>query len=151
MITRLVIFGSMVPVIIVVAVIVLIILFIAGIYNALVRLRNQVRNAWSQIDVQLKRRHDLIPNLPVEPGAWEFLPCCGELSGPQSQPELSLTAGGADLDREQDRVCSSVLQRPGPAPKQQDTDVPKQCYCGDVWLQAGGVLRDRGSSRARSA
>jgi LemA protein len=34
-----------------------------GIYNALVRLRNQVRNAWSQIDVQLKRRHDLIPNL----------------------------------------------------------------------------------------
>ena len=36
--------------------------FIA-IYNALVRLRNQVKNAWSQIDVQLKRRYDLIPNL----------------------------------------------------------------------------------------
>jgi LemA protein len=34
-----------------------------GMYNSLVRLRNQVRNAWSQIDVQLKRRHDLIPNL----------------------------------------------------------------------------------------
>ncbi len=34
-----------------------------GMYNGLVRLRNQVRNAWSQIDVQLKRRHDLIPNL----------------------------------------------------------------------------------------
>jgi LemA protein len=32
-------------------------------YNGLVRLRNQVKNAWSQIDVQLKRRHDLIPNL----------------------------------------------------------------------------------------
>ncbi len=32
-------------------------------YNSLVRLRNQVKNAWSQIDVQLKRRHDLIPNL----------------------------------------------------------------------------------------
>jgi LemA protein len=32
-------------------------------YNGLVGLRNQVRNAWSQIDVQLKRRHDLIPNL----------------------------------------------------------------------------------------
>ncbi len=32
-------------------------------YNALIRLRNQVNNAWSQIDVQLKRRHDLIPNL----------------------------------------------------------------------------------------
>ncbi len=34
-----------------------------GIYNGLVRLRNAVKNAWSQIDVQLKRRHDLIPNL----------------------------------------------------------------------------------------
>lgn len=34
-----------------------------GMYNALVRLRNQVKNAWAQIDVQLKRRHDLIPNL----------------------------------------------------------------------------------------
>ena len=32
-------------------------------YNALVTLRNQVQNGWKQIDVQLKRRHDLIPNL----------------------------------------------------------------------------------------
>ncbi len=32
-------------------------------YNSLIRLRNQVKNAWSQIDVQLKRRYDLIPNL----------------------------------------------------------------------------------------
>ncbi|MGQ9546100.1 MAG: LemA family protein [Dehalococcoidia bacterium] len=32
-------------------------------YNSLVRLRNQVKNAWAQIDVQLKRRYDLIPNL----------------------------------------------------------------------------------------
>jgi LemA protein len=34
----------------------------AGMYNGLVRLRNRVKNAWAQIDVQLKRRHDLIPN-----------------------------------------------------------------------------------------
>src|SRR4030042_6770295 len=33
------------------------------IYNSLIRLGNQVKNAWSQIAVQLKRRHDLIPNL----------------------------------------------------------------------------------------
>ena len=39
------------------------VVWVVGIYNGLVRLRNQVRNAWSQIDVQLKRRHDLIPNL----------------------------------------------------------------------------------------
>src|ERR1700679_4162231 len=37
--------------------------WIAGAYNGLVRLRNQLENAWAQIDVQLKRRHDLIPNL----------------------------------------------------------------------------------------
>lgn len=37
--------------------------WLVGIYNALVGLRNRVKNAWSQIDVQLKRRHDLIPNL----------------------------------------------------------------------------------------
>jgi len=43
--------------------VVLVVLAVIGIYNGLVRLRNQVRNAWSQIDVQLKRRHDLIPNL----------------------------------------------------------------------------------------
>jgi LemA protein len=35
----------------------------AKLYNGLVQVRNQVTNAWSQIDVQLKRRHDLIPNL----------------------------------------------------------------------------------------
>ncbi len=43
-------------------VIVLAIVFVAT-YNRLVRLRNQVKNAWAQIDVQLKRRFDLIPNL----------------------------------------------------------------------------------------
>jgi LemA protein len=44
-------------------IIAIIVLAFIGIYNSLVRLRNQVKNAWSQIDVQLKRRHDLIPNL----------------------------------------------------------------------------------------
>ena len=53
----------MVVAIIVAGVLVLLIIFVIGIYNALIRLRNQADNAWSQIDVQLKRRHDLIPNL----------------------------------------------------------------------------------------
>ncbi len=39
------------------------VLWIVLIFNGLVQLRNQVKNAWAQIDVQLKRRHDLIPNL----------------------------------------------------------------------------------------
>jgi LemA protein len=54
---------ALVTFIIILAAIVVLTLFVIGIYNALVRLRNQVDNAWSQIDVQLKRRHDLIPNL----------------------------------------------------------------------------------------
>jgi LemA protein len=40
-----------------------VVLFVVGIYNALVTLRNRYKNAYAQIDVQLKRRYDLIPNL----------------------------------------------------------------------------------------
>ncbi len=52
--------------IILIAILVIIITFIIYIisaYNRLIRLMNEVKNAWAQIDVQLKRRHDLIPNL----------------------------------------------------------------------------------------
>jgi LemA protein len=48
---------------IVLGVFVLALLWIAWAYNLLVSLRNRIQNAWKQIDVQLKRRHDLIPNL----------------------------------------------------------------------------------------
>ncbi len=46
-----------------IGVIVVLVLFIILLYNSLIRLRNQVKNSWAQIDVQLKRRNDLIPNL----------------------------------------------------------------------------------------
>jgi LemA protein len=39
------------------------VIVLVGLYNRLVRLRNRVENAWAQVDVQLKRRYDLIPNL----------------------------------------------------------------------------------------
>ena len=48
---------------VILGIVVLLILILVGIYNSLVRARNQVKNAWAQIDVQLKRRFDLIPNL----------------------------------------------------------------------------------------
>ncbi len=48
---------------IVIGVIVLLVLWAVGVYNGLIKLRNLVQEAWRQIDVELKRRHDLIPNL----------------------------------------------------------------------------------------
>ncbi|MGB0112109.1 MAG: LemA family protein [Ilumatobacteraceae bacterium] len=53
----------MIPLLIVIAVVVILVLFSIASYNGLVSRRNQVDNAWSQIDVQLKRRIDLVPNL----------------------------------------------------------------------------------------
>ncbi|MHB1458270.1 MAG: LemA family protein [Armatimonadota bacterium] len=53
--------GTLLLVLIILAVVIL--LWVIGIYNRLVVLRNRIDNAWSQIDVQLRRRYDLIPNL----------------------------------------------------------------------------------------
>jgi LemA protein len=58
------IWGSrMVGLIIFLVVVIIIVFWIIGIYNGLVKLRNLIKNSFSQIDVQLKRRYDLIPNL----------------------------------------------------------------------------------------
>src|ERR671931_2440946 len=52
---------------------VLLAFWVIAAYNGLVALKNQVANAWKQIDVQLKRRHDLIPNLVnTVKGAMDF-------------------------------------------------------------------------------
>jgi len=48
---------------IILAVVVLVVMMVIGMFNTLVQMRVSVQNAWAQIDVQLKRRHDLIPNL----------------------------------------------------------------------------------------
>ncbi|MCK5160533.1 MAG: LemA family protein [Candidatus Aureabacteria bacterium] len=52
-----------VGVILIVLLLLIPVFMVVSIYNALIKLRNRVKNAWSQIDVQLKRRYDLIPNL----------------------------------------------------------------------------------------
>jgi LemA protein len=53
----------MTALIIVLVILAVLAMMVVGMYNGLVRARNEVGNAWSQIDVQLNRRHDLIPNL----------------------------------------------------------------------------------------
>jgi LemA protein len=53
----------MIPLLVFLAILVVIGLIIGGMYNSLVQLRVRADNAWSDIDIQLKRRHDLIPNI----------------------------------------------------------------------------------------
>jgi LemA protein len=53
----------MIGALVVLAIVVVLAFIVAGMYNRLVTLRNRYKNSFSQIDVQLKRRHDLIPNL----------------------------------------------------------------------------------------
>ena len=47
----------------VIAIVAFLIIFVIGVYNGLITLRNRCDNAWAQVDVQLRRRYDLIPNL----------------------------------------------------------------------------------------
>ncbi|EIP98430.1 hypothetical protein OpiT1DRAFT_02886 [Opitutaceae bacterium TAV1] len=53
----------LIPLIVIGAILLILVLWVVGIYNGLVTLRNRFKNAFAQIDVQLKRRYDLIPNL----------------------------------------------------------------------------------------
>ena len=69
--------------------------WVMGAYNGLISLKNQVANAWKQIDVQLKRRHDLIPNL-VE--AYPQLKATGNIG--QLQEELVSTENKIAFSRQ---------------------------------------------------
>jgi LemA protein len=53
----------LIPALIIGGVIIILVVLLVGLYNGLVTMRNRIENAWAQIDVQLKRRYDLIPNL----------------------------------------------------------------------------------------
>ncbi|GAB3167427.1 LemA family protein [Myceligenerans halotolerans] len=55
--------GTIIVLAIVIVVVIVLALWVVGIYNGLVRARNAYKNAWAQVDVQVKRRHDLIPNI----------------------------------------------------------------------------------------
>ena len=55
--------SGLIVAIVVIVIVVILAFVVVGMYNGLVRKRNRSENAWAQVDVQLKRRHDLIPNL----------------------------------------------------------------------------------------
>jgi LemA protein len=63
----------MLAMLVLLGIVVLVVLWMIGAYNSLIALKNRVANGWKQIDVQLKRRHDLIPNLVnTVKGAMDF-------------------------------------------------------------------------------
>lgn len=81
-----------------------------GIYNILVRLRNQAKNAWAQIDVQLKRRHDLIPNL-VETVKGYAKHESGTLEAVVKARNLAMNANGIGAQAAAEGELSNALSR----------------------------------------
>ena len=55
--------SDMIAVAVLLVILVLLVFFVITQYNGLVRLRNETQNAWAQVDVVLRRRYDLVPNL----------------------------------------------------------------------------------------
>lgn len=84
--------------------------FIAmGLYNGLVTARNRVENAWSQIDVQLKRRHDLIPNL-VETVKGYMKHEKGVLEGVTQARQAAIAAGGVAETAQAENMLTGALK-----------------------------------------
>ena len=86
-----------------------------GVYNSLISLRNQVFNAWKQIDVQLKRRHDLIPNLvETVKGAMNFEKETLESVIAARNQAIAATRGTADLPSAQQVQACLLYTSPSP-------------------------------------
>jgi LemA protein len=90
--------GMLIAFVVLVVIILVLVMWVVSMYNGLVGARNEVKNAWSQIDVQLKRRHDLIPNL-VETVKGYAAHERGTLDAVVKARNLAISAGGAVEDR----------------------------------------------------
>jgi len=102
--------GGAIALLIVAGIAVVVVLWIVGTFNGLVRLRNTVKNAWAQIDVQLKRRHDLIPNL-VETAKGYMRHERETLEAVTKARNLAAQAGGAaDASRAEQGLSSALGQ-----------------------------------------
>jgi len=92
------------------AIIAVLVLWMVASYNGLVRMRNQVQNGWRQIDVQLKRRHDLIPNLVnTVRGAMDFER--DTLTAVMDARARALTASGPVDVAQKEQALSGALGR----------------------------------------
>jgi LemA protein len=92
------------------AVIVLAVVFVIGMYNGLVKLKVQCDNAWSDIDVQLKRRYDLIPNLVATVQGYASHEK-GTLEGVIAARNQAMTATGPAAKGEAEGVLAGALRQ----------------------------------------
>src|SRR5271166_5230641 len=95
---------------IVLGVLVLLVVFVIGMYNGLVRLKVQCDNAWSDIDVQLKRRYDLIPNL-VETVKGYAAHEKGTLEGVVAARNQAMTAEGPAAKAQAEGMLTAALRQ----------------------------------------
>ena len=139
----------MTAVIIIVVVVVLLLLVVALMYNWLVRARNRVDNAWSQIDVQLKRRYDLIPNL-VETVKGYAAHERGTLEAVTNARANAISAqqGGNVAQQAQ---AENVLVRCAEEPVRGRRGVPGPQGEPELPAAAGGADLDRGPDRVLAA
>jgi LemA protein len=102
--------GGVVALIAVIAVVVLLVIFLIGAYNGLVRLKIQCDNAWSDIDVQLKRRYDLVPNI-VETVKGYAAHERGTLEAVVSARNQAMTAQGPAAKGEAEGTLAGALRQ----------------------------------------
>ena len=91
-------------------ILVLLVVFVIGMYNGLVRLKVQCDNAWSDIDVQLKRRYDLIPNI-VETVKGYAAHEKGTLEGVVAARNQAMTAQGPAAKGEAEGLLTGALRQ----------------------------------------
>jgi LemA protein len=91
-------------------IVVLLVVFVIGMYNGLVRLKVQCDNAWSDIDVQLKRRYDLIPNL-VETVKGYAAHEKGTLEGVVAARNSAMTAQGPEAKAQAEGMLTAALRQ----------------------------------------
>lgn len=95
-----------------VGVVALFVLVVIALYNSLVTARNRVDNAWSQIDVQLKRRHDLIPNLvEVCKGYMKYEQSVLESVTKARQQAVQISGGSVQERAQAENVLSGALRQ----------------------------------------
>ena len=100
----------MIPLLILLGIVVVLVLWFVAAYNGLVNGRNQVKNAWAQIDVQLKRRHDLIPNL-VETAKGYVAHERGTLEAVTNARAAAMKAQGAGQAAQAEGLLGSALSK----------------------------------------